>query len=55
MTYLIIGILLFLFGAYFLRQSIKDQDQEGVIGFTVILIAAIFLIVFFGLFFRYTF
>lgn len=55
MTYIIFGLLLFIFGAYFLRKSMKEQDKEGVIGFTAILIAAMLMILFFGLFFRYAF
>lgn len=55
MTYIIFGLLLFIFGAYFLRRSIKEDDKEGVIGFTVIMIASILLMVFFGLFFQVTF
>ncbi len=52
MPFFIIGLLVLIFGIYFIRQAIKQKDQEGVVGFTAIIIAAVILVIFFGLFFR---
>ena len=52
MTYLIFGFVILLFGLFFLRKAVKTKNREGVIGFTAIVIAAWFLILFYGLFFR---
>jgi hypothetical protein len=55
MTYFLLGLFLLVFAIYFLRITIRDKDKEGLIGFTAILIVALFLILFFGVFFRVLF
>ncbi|MBI2474947.1 hypothetical protein HYV69_00790 [Candidatus Uhrbacteria bacterium] len=52
MSFIILGLIVLVFGVFFMRRSIKTNDKEGIIGFTAILIAAIVLLIFFGLFFR---
>ncbi|MEK7615252.1 MAG: hypothetical protein AAB431_02610 [Patescibacteria group bacterium] len=51
MPFFLIGLLILIFGIYFIRQALKDNDKEGVVGFTAVIIAAIILVIFFGLFF----
>ena len=51
MTFLLIGLLLLVFGIYFFRQAGKDGDKEGVVGFSAIIIAAAILTLFYGLFY----
>lgn len=55
MTYFLFGLFLLIFAIYFLRRTIKEKDKEGLIGFTAIFVAALFMILFFGLFFRLLF
>lgn len=55
MTYFLLGLFLLVFAIYFLRITIKEKDKEGLIGMVAILIAALFLILFFGIFFRVQF
>ena len=55
MPYFLFGLLLLGFGIYFLRITIREKDKEGLIGMVAIIIAALFLILFFGLFFRVLF
>ena len=55
MTYFVLGLLLLVFGSYFLRSAIKQHDKEGIIGFTAIVIAALILLIFFGLFLKVIF
>ncbi len=54
MPFLFIGILLLGVGVYFLRRAIKDEDKEGVVGLTALIIAAVILILFYGLFYSIT-
>ena len=49
MSFLYIGILVLIVSIIFLRLAIKGNDKEGVVGMTAMLIAAIILIVFFGI------
>lgn len=51
MTFLLLGILLLVFGTYFFRQASKEGDKEGVVGFSAIIIAAAILTLFYGLFY----
>lgn len=55
MTYFVLGLLLLIFGVYFLRIAMKEKDKEGVIGLAAVLIAAMMLLLFYGLFFRVLF
>ncbi len=55
MTYFVLGMLLMIFAVYFLRIAMKEKDKEGVIGFAAILIAAMMLLLFYGLFFQVLF
>ncbi|MBI4713593.1 hypothetical protein HY771_00145 [Candidatus Uhrbacteria bacterium] len=52
MSFIILGLIVLVFGVFFMHRSVKEQDKEGIIGFAAILIAAMMLIIFFGLFFR---
>ncbi len=52
MSYFLLGVIVLIIAIIFLRRAIKTQDKEGIVGMTGLLIAAIILIVFFGLFFR---
>jgi hypothetical protein len=54
MPFLILGIILLIIGAIFLRKSIKEQDREGIIGVIALIISAVFMILFFGLFYSLT-
>ena len=54
MPFLFIGIILLGVGIFFLRKSIREEDKEGVVGVMALIIAAVFLIVFFGLFYTLT-
>ena len=54
MPFLIVGILLLGFGAYFMRQSIREEDKEGIIGVMALIIAAVIMIFFYGLFYTFT-
>jgi len=52
MSFIILGLIVLVFGIFFMRRSIRENDKEGIIGFTAILISAFVLLIFFGLFFR---
>jgi hypothetical protein len=52
MTYIIIGTILLITAIIFLRLAIKGGDKEGIIGLAALIVAALILIVFFGLVFR---
>ncbi|NQV88946.1 MAG: hypothetical protein HQ488_01325 [Parcubacteria group bacterium] len=54
MPFLFIGILLLGIGVFFLRRAIKHEDKEGVVGLTALIIAAVILILFYGLFYSIT-
>jgi hypothetical protein len=54
MPFLFIGILLLGIGVFFLRRAIKQEDKEGVVGLTALIIAAVILILFYGLFYSIT-
>jgi hypothetical protein len=41
-------------GIYFLRVSIKGGDKEGIIGMMMLVIAAVIMIIFYGLFYTLT-
>jgi len=54
MPFLFIGIILLGVGIYFLREAIKTEDKEGIVGLTAIIIAAVIMILFYGLFYSLT-
>lgn len=54
MPFLVLGIILLIIGAIFLRKSIRDQDKEGVVGVIALIVAAVIMIFFFGLFYTLT-
>ena len=49
MPFYLIGGALLILAILFLRAAVKDKDSEGVVGVTALLIAALILIVFFGI------
>ena len=51
MSFLILGLLLLVVGIYFLRQKLQAQDKFGIIGMTMVIVAAVVLILFYGLFY----
>ncbi len=53
MSFFIIGVVLLVVAIYLLRRALKNQDKEGIVGMTAVTIAAIILIVFFGIFYNY--
>ncbi len=54
MPFLILGVILLIVGTVFLRKSIKEEDKEGVVGVMALIIAAVIMILFFGLFYTFT-
>ena len=54
MPFLFLGIVLLGIGIFFLRKAIKEEDQEGIVGIMALIIAAVILILFFGLFYTLT-
>lgn len=52
MPFFFLGLVILAFGIFFLRITLKEKDKEGMIGMVAIIIAALFLILFFGLFYR---
>ena len=52
MSYLFIGVGLLIASILFMRMAFRDKDKEGIIGLAAIILAALILIVFFGLFFQ---
>ncbi|NQV90378.1 hypothetical protein HQ487_03130 [Candidatus Uhrbacteria bacterium] len=54
MPFLILGVIMLGIGIVFLRNAIKNEDKEGIIGVTAMIIAAVILIFFFGLFYTFT-
>lgn len=54
MPFLIIGLVLFGLGVYFLRKSIQEEDKEGIIGVSALIIASLIMIMFYGLFYNLT-
>lgn len=54
MPFLVLGIILLIVGAIFLRKSVREQDKEGVVGVIALIIAAVIMIMFFGLFYTLT-
>ena len=54
MPFLLIGVLLLSLGVYFLRKAVKKQDHEGVVGMTALIIAAVIMILFYGMFYTLT-
>jgi hypothetical protein len=53
MSFFLIGVVLLGVAIYFLRDSLKNQNKEGIIGMSAIILAALILIVFFGVFYNY--
>jgi high-affinity Fe2+/Pb2+ permease len=51
MSFLIIGLILLGIGIYFLRQKIQAQDKFGIMGMTMVIVAAVVMILFYGLFY----
>jgi len=54
MPFLFIGVLLLGIGIYFLRKAVKKQDHEGTVGMTALIIAAVIMILFYGMFYTLT-
>ena len=54
MSFLAIGVILLIVGIIFLRKSIKEEDKEGVVGVSALIVAAVIMILFFGLFYTFT-
>lgn len=54
MPFLVLGIILLIVGAIFLRKSVREQDKEGVVGVIALIVAAVIMIMFFGLFYTLT-
>ncbi len=54
MPFLVLGLILLVVGIIFLRKSIREQDKEGVVGVMALIVAAVIMIVFFGLFYTLT-
>lgn len=51
MPFLFLGLIILGLGIHFLRQTTKRQDKDGIVGSTVMIIAGLFMILFFGLFY----
>lgn len=51
MPFLFIGVTLLLVSIFFMRKAVREQDREGIIGFTALIIASAILILFYGLFY----
>ncbi|MBI2473153.1 hypothetical protein HYV70_01190 [Candidatus Uhrbacteria bacterium] len=54
MPFLFIGVVLLGLGIYFLRKAVKNHDHEGTIGMTALIIAAVIMILFYGMFYTLT-
>ncbi len=52
MPFIFLGIVLLGLGIFFLRKAIKSEDKEGVVGVTALIVAAVIMILFFGLFYQ---
>ncbi len=52
MPYLILGLLFLIFGIYFRKRAHHEHNHHGVDGMTFIIVAALILILFFGIFDR---
>jgi hypothetical protein len=51
MPFFFIGLVVLTIAIVILRRAIKDQDKEGIVGATTLIIAAVILMLFFGLFY----
>lgn len=54
MPFLVLGLILLIVGIVFLRKAIREEDKEGVVGVSALIIAAVIMIIFFGLFYTLT-
>ncbi|MBI4256886.1 hypothetical protein HY626_02415 [Candidatus Uhrbacteria bacterium] len=54
MPFFALGLILLVVGVIFLRKSVKEEDKEGVVGVIALIIAAVIMIMFFGLFYTLT-
>jgi len=52
MPFIILGIIIFIAGGYFVRWGIKHENKEILIGAIALVVAAIILVLIFGLFYR---
>jgi len=51
MPFFFIGLVVLIIAIIILRLAMRDQDKEGIVGATTLVIAAVILMLFFGLFY----
>jgi hypothetical protein len=54
MPFLFIGVVLLIISIILLRKAVKNQDREGIVGLTALIMASAILILFYGLFYSLT-
>mgnify|MGYP001559102715 CR=1 FL=1 len=55
MPFLFIGLILLGFGIYFYRKATKNHDHDGQFGMMALIIGAVIMILFYGVFYTLAF